>query len=205
MRLLIVLLMLLVACGTADNNKTSCVTKGDNCGDGTASSPVPGPPGPPGPQGPSGVDGFGVVFQSLPDTTNQCATGGYIILLAQDTKRDGKWYPSNKNQSSFAVCNGANGSNGTNGAQGAQGPQGEPGAAGQNTTPITAVQFCPGYTTNYPSTFPEFGLCLNSQIYAVYWDGHNAWLALVAPGYWASTSTSAPCNFHVLANCQVTP
>lgn len=78
------------------------------------------------------------------------------------------------------------------------------GAPGAPAVGFSAIQFCPGYTT-YPSAFPEFGFCSQGSIYAVYWDGHNAWMALVAPGYYASTSTSAPCNFHVAANCQVSP
>jgi hypothetical protein len=66
------------------------------------------------------------------------------------------------------------------------------------------VQFCTGYTTTYPSVFPEFGFCINSQIYAVYWDGKNAWEGEIVPGYYDSTSTSAPCDFTVSAGCEVT-
>lgn len=69
---------------------------------------------------------------------------------------------------------------------------------------LTMVQFCSNYSTSYPTSFPEFGLCLNNLLYGVYWDGHNAWLAQIVPGYYLSTSTSAPCNFHVLPNCGVT-
>lgn len=71
---------------------------------------------------------------------------------------------------------------------------------------VTMVQFCSNYSgTTYPTSFPEFGLCLNNLLYGVYWDGHNSWLAEIVPGYYLSTSTSAPCNFHVLPNCGVSP
>lgn len=77
-------------------------------------------------------------------------------------------------------------------------------ANGQNTSnPVTMVQFCPGYTTTYPSTFPEFGICISGNIYAVYWDSSNSWLSEVVPGQYLSTSTSAPCTFTVLSNCQI--
>lgn len=92
------------------------------------------------------------------------------------------------------------GSPGLQGATGAVGPQGPSGAAAAETT----VQFCPNAgPTAYPNTFPEYGLCINGNIFAVYYDGKNAWLAEIVPGYYASTSTSAPCNFTVSANCQV--
>lgn len=107
------------------------------------------------------------------------------------------------NGTSTVIYNGAQGSqgnSGANGQDGAQGPQGIPGAPG---TVVEAVQFCPGYTTSYPSRFAEVGFCVEGQLYGVYWDGRNAWWTLIPPGYYASTSTSAPCNFYVAAGCQV--
>jgi len=95
---------------------------------------------------------------------------------------------------------------------GPPGPAGQSitGAAGINGTNgvdasgVTMVQFCPGYTTTYPSVFPEFATCVSGSLYAVYWDGKNAWQAEVVPGLYESTSTSAPCNFKVGFNCSVT-
>lgn len=92
------------------------------------------------------------------------------------------------------------GTNGTNGATGPIGLTGATGAAGQAGTQVISEQFCSGYTLSYPSTFPEFGLLINGQLFAVYWDGHNSWLAEIPPGYYASTSTSAPCDFTVNAD-----
>jgi hypothetical protein len=91
--------------------------------------------------------------------------------------------------SQVEVSNGLNGTNGVN---------------GKDAPSVSTVQFCPSVTTNYPTTFPEYGICIDNSIYGVYWDGRNAWLALIPSGYYASTSTTAPCNFTVLTNCQVT-
>jgi hypothetical protein len=81
-----------------------------------------------------------------------------------------------------------------------QGPVGPSGAPG---TGVSTIQFCPGYTTTYPTTFPEYGICIGNNLYAVYYDGKNTWLAEIVPGYYASTSTSAPCDFTVGADCTV--
>jgi hypothetical protein len=93
-------------------------------------------------------------------------------MIAQDTQNSGTWSPNDTDQTSILVCNGTNAA-------------------------LTTVQFCPNYTVKYPSTFPEFGIVIDNTIYAVYWDGTNAWLTEVPPGNYASTSTSAPCNFTV--------
>lgn len=138
-------------------------------------NPVPGPQGQPGPQGDPGIGCTQTLIHPSHISGDPAEYGGSEIHCAN---------------SDVLI---------TNGAPGQQGQQGLPGTA------TTAVQFCPGYTTTYPSSFPEFGFCSQGSIYAVYWDGHNAWLAEVVPGYYASTSTSAPCNFHVAANCVVTP
>ena len=118
--------------------------------------------------------------------------------------RDGSQGPAGP-----AGAPGADGTNGFNGAPGEVGPQGPQGpggvngtngTSGVNATPVTIVTFCPGYT---PTRYPEIGVCINSRIYATFWDGHQAWLAEVVPGSYRSTSTGAPCNFTILANCQV--
>jgi len=77
------------------------------------------------------------------------------------------------------------------------------GTDGAPGTSVSMIKFCTGYTTTYPSSFPEYGTCVGGQLYGVYWDRTNAWEALVAPGYYSSTSTSAPCNFSVGANCTI--
>jgi len=114
----------------------------------------------------------------------QCANGGLSITTLNGAE-----------SSTSVVCNGATGPQGETGPQGLQGIQGLSG--------VSAVQFCPNYAASYPNVFPEFGLCVNNAIYAVYWDNKNAWLAEVVPGYYSSTSTSAPCNFTVTLGCNI--
>lgn len=140
----------------------------------------PGTSGAPGPQGSPGIQG---------------PQGNPGALGPQGPKGD-------------TGATGAQGYEGPEGDTGATGAQGIPGVNGQDGAPGTiteAVQFCKGYTPNYPITFPEYGFCINRSLYAVYWDGHNAWWTKVVPGKYDSTSTSAPCDFTVGENCRVTP
>lgn len=90
----------------------------------------------------------------------------------------------------------------TDGFNGSAGPQGEPGAPGTSIEPVT---LCPGYATTYPSVFAEVALCIAGSLYAVYWDSTNAWLTLIPPGRYRSTSSSAVCSFTVSAGCTVSP
>jgi len=88
------------------------------------------------------------------------------------------------------VCNGANG---LNGAQGIQGVQGVPGIGGTPGTPgtiVTPVKFCK--TDN--STFPEYGLMIGDELFAVYWgvtpgspNAAQAFLTKLIPGNYQST------------------
>lgn len=103
--------------------------------------------------------------------------------------------------SSAQIMNGTNGLSGTNGTNGSNGSNGSNGTDG---TVVQSVQFCPNYTLSYPSMFPEVGFCIDNKIYAVYYDGKNAWMSVIPPGSYASTSTSAPCNFTVAPGCVVT-
>lgn len=89
-----------------------------------------------------------------------------------------------------------------NGAQGQQGSQGPQGPAGNSGTPVSFVKFCPNVTTSYPSTFPEYGICLGGQIYAVYWNqGPNtAFGTVLPPGTYVTTSVNQNCTFIITAN-----
>jgi len=95
-----------------------------------------------------------------------------------------------------AGINGTNGSNGTNGQDGAVGPKGADG------TIITPIQFCPNVHPVYPSTFPEYGVCINGNIFAVY-SANDGFLALIPPGVYSSNAIGSSCTFTVLANCQI--
>ena len=89
------------------------------------------------------------------------------------------------------------GTNGSNGSNGAQGIQGTP---GQNAIPDTAVKFCPSIPDVYPNSFPEYGVCISNNIYAVYWSGSTAFLTKLTPGVYSTTSNEVNCNFTVVSN-----
>lgn len=94
---------------------------------------------------------------------------------------------------------GVQGPKGISGNDGSQGPQGQPG------TIITTIEFCPSQgPTVYPSTFPEYGLCISDKLYGVYSNSGNAWLAEIVPGLYSSTATGLACTFSVAIGCQVT-
>jgi hypothetical protein len=103
----------------------------------------------------------------------------------------------------FIACGpqGPQGPVGLPGPAGSPGPQGLQGPAGLDGTQITVVQFCQG-TPTYPSTFPEVGFCINSQIYAVY-SANDGFLTLVPPGDYSSNAIGSTCSFTVAANCKV--
>jgi len=93
---------------------------------------------------------------------------------------------------------GPQGPQGPTGPQGATGPQGPTGADG---TQITPVKFC-SQTANYPTTFPEYGLCINNSLYAVY-STNGGFLALIPNGNYKSDGVGSSCNFTV-NGCTVT-
>jgi hypothetical protein len=84
---------------------------------------------------------------------------------------------------------------------GTPGLPGVNGTNGTNATPVTTVQFCPG-STNYPSTFLEYGICLNNEIYGVY-SVNGGFLALLPPGAYNSNAVGSTCNFTILPNCGI--
>ena len=55
--------------------------------------------------------------------------------------------------------------NGLNGEHGLPGVQGIPGLAGSSGTIVTPVKFC----VTDSSTFPEYGLMIGEELFAVYW------------------------------------
>jgi hypothetical protein len=107
---------------------------------------------------------------------------------------------------SVVACRGPEGPPGLNGEVGAvgpQGPQGQQGAqgpAGLDGTQITPVKFC-SEAASYPTTFPEYGLCINGGLYAVYSE-KGGFLALIPNGTYRSNAVGSVCNFTV-NGCQV--
>lgn len=119
-----------------------------------------------------------------------CPAGGILI--------------SSSVSGSVPVCNGVNGLNGANGLQGVQGvpgiqgPAGPQGPAGVNGTIVVPVKFC----TNDNTAFPEYGLMIGHDLFAVYWgktpgspNKEQAFLAKLTPGSYMSTGGN---------NCQFT-
>lgn len=161
---------------------------------------VPGPPGPsgtPGEQGPPGAngkDGSPIVAKVVLADVSVCANGGSVINMGIDLNGDNK-LQDNEITTSVKTCNGLDGAPGSTGANGLN---------GTNSSLVEPIKFCKNYNTSYPSTFPEYGLQIGTDLFAVYWDGHNSWMALIPPGYYRSTSTSAPCNFTVNSDGTIT-
>lgn len=95
------------------------------------------------------------------------------------------------------------------GPQGASGPMGNPGvvgatgAMGASGSSVTPVQLCSTCTPAYPSTFPEYAVCLQGTLYGVY-SANGGFLAAISPGTYSSDGINCACTFTVEANCQVT-
>jgi hypothetical protein len=136
---------------------------------------------------------------STPADNSQCPNGGSVITIGA-------------NQT--IVCNGSNGAQGPQGAVGeqgpvgSQGPTGAPGLDGLNGnngspgTVVTPIQFCPNVTAGYPNNFPEYGLCVNNQMYGVY-STNGGFLALLPPGEYSSDGVNADCTFEIEVDCVV--
>lgn len=95
-------------------------------------------------------------------------------------------------------------------ACGKTGPKGDPGesvvgpqgAPGSDAAQITPVELCPGFVPKYPYSFPEYGLCIDNQLYGVY-SANGGFLALLPPGTYSSNGINASCNLTVASNCRV--
>jgi hypothetical protein len=130
---------------TQVKNGSSCsVSETDSfikvsCTDGTESiinkpkngqSGSDGKDGADGVDGSNGSDGYSIVF--LITDSQTCATGGKMILLAQDTNRNGVLDLSgDSGLQSADACNGATGETGQKGDKGDTGEKGEVGETGQ--------------------------------------------------------------------------
>lgn len=93
--------------------------------------------------------------------SSTCPSGGVVI--------------SSSTASGVVVCNGINGLNGLNGTNGSDGKDGvdgtngtdgKDGVNGTNGSSVIPVKFC--LTDN--SAFPEYGLLIGGELFAVYWD-----------------------------------
>lgn len=119
------------------------------------------------------------------------------------------------NGASGFASNGKNGTNGKDGSQGIQGNQGVTGNTGSigpqgiqgvPGSSVTTVKFCDDYVPVYPSSFPEYGLCIDNKLYGVYYSSSlGVFLAYLPPGRYQSTNNSQACIFTVTSGCEVSP
>ncbi len=128
-----------------------------------------------------------------------CPDGTYSTIT--DGAKGNQGNPGAKGDQGEIGATGPKGDTGETGPKGDKGDQGEPGLPG---TVITPVQFCPNQGSTAYGHFPEQGLCIANKLYGVYWDGHNSFLAELAPGAYISTSTGLQCNFTIGTGCAVT-
>lgn len=145
----------------------------------------------PGPKGDSGQPCS--VYKAAKYTIISCPDGSRITLT------DGVPGTNGTNGQDGAV--GETGPVGDTGSQGAPGIAGNDGVNGQDGTQIVPVKFC-SQVANYPTTFPEYGLCINNQLYAVY-SALDGFLTLIPPGLYNSNAIGSACTFEVKANCAV--
>jgi hypothetical protein len=154
-----------------------------------------------GTNGAPGKPGTSINFITRPASPSECTFGGTVITITSTAGET----------SDTVICDGPQGPQGvagTQGQQGSTGATGKPGATGPqgptgaNGSTITVIQFCPGVIPKYPSTFPEVGLCLNGNIYAVY-SANDGFLALLSPGVYESDAIGSSCTFTVQSNCIV--
>lgn len=183
-----------IVCNTGQTFELPPGPKGDAGSNGTNGSAgsqgpqgITGPQGPIGPQGVSGSQGpqGQTGPQGAPGADGSSCSVSNIATSTVAPNGGSLLQCSNGTQS--LVLNGTNGQNGSNGTPGSL---------------ITPIQFCSG-TPSYPSTFPEVGFCINSQIYAVY-SANGGFLTIVQPGVWSSNAIGSSCTFTVGSNCQVT-
>lgn len=96
---------------------------------------------------------------------------------------------------------GPHGAKGDVGSIGAAGVQGQQGVAGIAGTQIVPVKFCVENAA-YPAVFPEYGLCINNQMYGVY-STNGGFLALLPVGSYNSNAVGSACTFTITTNCGV--
>lgn len=131
--------------------------------------------GPTGDLGRQGTPGYTPVVAMLPASLSECLNGGVEVYV---------------DNAETIICNGVNGN------PGGVGPQGPSGDDGQDSNPVVIFKFCPNVVANYPSSFPEYGIRLNNNVYGVY-SANGGFLTLLIPGSYTTTGIGANCNFTI--------
>jgi hypothetical protein len=103
----------------------------------------------------------------------------------------------------LAACNQQLGLPGKDGVDGAAGAPGSNGINGRDGSVVTFVKFCP-HTASYPTTFPEVGLCVDGELFAVY-SANGGFGVKLEPGNYSSNAIGSACSFEVHDDCVVVP
>lgn len=85
----------------------------------------------------------------------------------------------------YTACNGADGTNG------APGP-----------SSFTLIKLC-RETPSYPSTFPEYAIRIDNEVYGVY-SANGGFLALLPPGQYSSAGINSSCTLTINADGSIT-
>lgn len=148
-----------------------------------------------GPAGAKGTPGANCILTTVSPTQAapnggsliKCPDGSESLVLNGATGKDG--------------TNGKDGSNGVDGTNGSNGADGKDGNDGTPGTVIAPIKFCPG-EPSYPSTFIEYGFCIQNNLYAVY-STNGGFMALIPPGRYTSNAVNSRCDFTVKVNCEI--
>jgi hypothetical protein len=199
-KLMITFLMLLTSCGFSTSNCTE-----EECPSTEQEDPIPQVIiGPIGPKGDTGPKGESCSVEAVDD--------GAIISCGDSSAMINNGTPGVRGIQGVAGQNGIGctttqtdmgvqiscGDTVTNILNGLDGQDGIDGQDGQNATPVNMIKFCPNINEVYPSTFPEYGICIDNKIYAVYWN-NLAFLAHLTPGRYVTTTMNSNCTFTVQA------
>lgn len=100
-------------------------------------------------------------------------------------------------------CRGDRGEDGMSiqGEQGISGTNGINGINGVDAAPTTFVKLC-NETPSYPSTFVEYGICLQGKLYGVY-STNGGFLTYLPNGRYRSKAVGSCCDFTV-TGCTIT-
>lgn len=147
-----------------------------NCTNGTSTIVLKGQDGTP---GVPGVSGTSLVSTSIDASSEQCNTGGTVIVIANDTNHNNVYDLSDQNQQNVVICNGETGK--------------------FPLLPISTVAACGSMS----SPWKEVLLCLSSgQILGDFSEnasGLNTRLSFITDGNYVNTDSSG-CNFQVITD-----
>lgn len=140
-----------------------------------------GPVGPTGNTGSVGPSGVSVVYATTPATTEQCANGGTVIIMADDTNGDGVPDAGDANMQSTVLCNGTDGTNGTS----------------PTYTPVIVIQPCGANSSAYKEALLGLqGGAIFSEFTGNGSDANSVRNTLLPDGSYEDTDNSY-CNFTV--------